>query len=172
MDLGPPPVAINDATSALLIGTDGLPRTLTTRTEIIRVPPAATAFSELPVVATIRPGQVVAFEAGLRFLESPQALGVEPEDRVTFTALFRAEGPVLPEPPDPKFVDPFELAQKYGDRPRRGGVMKGSVVENYPHFDFNQGFSSDIIGLSGLYNGLLMRNPYDYREILPDLAYA
>ena len=39
----------------------------------------------------INPGKVVSFEAGLVFLDAPDALGIGPGDRITFTALFRAD---------------------------------------------------------------------------------
>lgn len=53
-------------------------------------------------LGTFLPGQVMAFEAGLRFLRTPQQLGISTDDQITFTGLFRAEGPVptpTPRPP-------------------------------------------------------------------------
>ena len=77
-----------------------------------------------------------------------------------------------PTPTASLFVDPLALATNNGERPRRGGIMKSSIVENYARFDHNQSFAAGVIGLSGLYNGILMTSPYDYQEILPDLAHS
>ena len=51
--------------------------------------------------ALINPGEVVGFNAGLRFLGTPQTLDIGTGDTVTFTALFIAEGPLPPPTPTP-----------------------------------------------------------------------
>lgn len=58
--------------------------------------PTPTPRPPLPTIAVIRPGQVVGFQVSLRFLRTPQELGVKTDDRITFTAVFRAFGPVAP----------------------------------------------------------------------------
>ena len=69
--------------------------------------------------------------------------------------------------------DPFTFASANGDRPRRGGIMKGSLQENLAHHDFHMGTSANIVMQSPLYNGLLMTDPYDWQNaVLPDLAHT
>ena len=81
--------------------------------------------------------------------------------------------PTQPPVASASFVDPIAHAAKYGDRPRRGGIGKTGLVENFPHYDFQQGFTSDFYALGPLYNALVYTDPYDFEaELLPDLAYA
>ena len=62
-------------------------------------PPTSTPF---PAILVIQPGQVLPFQVSLRFLKTPQELGLKSNDRITLTALFRAAGPVvLPLTPTP-----------------------------------------------------------------------
>ena len=51
--------------------------------------------------ATIGSGDVVAFEAGLEFLQRPQDLGIGSGDSITFTALFKAAAPIPIRAPTP-----------------------------------------------------------------------
>ena len=69
------------------------------------------------------------------------------------------------------FVDPLELAGRYGDKPRVGGTMIAGNFENWPHYDWQQGAGGNSSGNTSLVNGLVMSNPYDWPEIMPDVAY-
>ena len=64
--------------------------------------PRPTPKPPVPRLAIIEPGQVVAFKVGLRLLRSPEELGIGAGSSITFTAIFRAEGPIaLPPTPTP-----------------------------------------------------------------------
>ena len=148
------------------------PTTAPTATTAAAQPTATTAAAQ--PTATSRPA---AQPTATTVVVQPTATTAGPQPTArpqpTATTPPRVEEPTVTPVPESLFVDPFAYAAGFGDRPRRGGIMKGSVVENYPHFDFNQGFSADIIGLSSLYNGLLMSSPYDYQTaVLPDLAHS
>jgi peptide/nickel transport system substrate-binding protein len=69
-------------------------------------------------------------------------------------------------------IDPVALAAKFGEKPRYGGIFLNAVIENLPHHDFHQGVGSNIQTQMQLYNGLLMTNPYDWQEIVRDLAHS
>ena len=71
-----------------------------------------------------------------------------------------------------RFVDALKFAADHGEKPRRGGIFKTGLLENFPHHDFHQGFSSNFYTEGPLYNSLIMTSPYDWTEALvPDLAY-
>ena len=119
----------------------------------------------------LQPGEQVELDAGLLFHRSPGEVGIERGDIITFTALFVAsEGPMV-EPPRPSpVVDPIALAEKYGEKPRYGGTFLSAVPSNPPHRDIHQ-FTGNIMTMAPLYNGLLMANPYDWQDVLPDLVW-
>jgi len=71
----------------------------------------------------------------------------------------------------PGFRDNLKLAAKYGDKPRRGGLMVTGNFENWPHYDYQQGVGANWTSQAQLQTGLLMTNPYDWTEIMPDMAY-
>jgi peptide/nickel transport system substrate-binding protein len=69
--------------------------------------------------------------------------------------------------------DALGHATSNGDRPKRGGIMKGTMQEPIPHYDLTQGFGAGIAMLEPVYNALLMRDPYDWQApLLPDLAHS
>ena len=72
----------------------------------------------------------------------------------------------------PAFGDPLALAAKFGETPKLGGTFLNPITESFPHFDTHQAVGSHIQAMTQIYNGLLMRNPYDFNDIMPDLAYA
>ena len=69
----------------------------------------------------------------------------------------------------PGFVDFIALAAKYGDNPKVGGKMLYSQFINFDHSDYQQ--RSGMLVLAPLLNGLIMSNPYDWKELMPDIAY-
>ena len=71
----------------------------------------------------------------------------------------------------PGFVDPIELAARYGDKPRVGGLMVTGNFENWPHYDYQQGVGANWTSQAQLNAGLMMTNPYDWTELMPDIAY-
>jgi peptide/nickel transport system substrate-binding protein len=71
-----------------------------------------------------------------------------------------------------KFIDPIALAAKYGDTPRYGGKFLNAVIENIPHHDYSQGVGSNWQVQTQILNTLLMSNPYDWTQIMPDLAHS
>ena len=78
-------------------------------------------------IAVIKPGQVMEFEVGLRFLRSPGELGVGPGSSITFTARFTAVAPVpVPSPTPMPTPGPFT--------PVFGGVvpMRGAPAFHWP----------------------------------------
>ena len=115
--------------------------------------------------------------AGLRrggvatFVPSPT-----PEATATTAAVPTAttEAMAKEEVPDaaPKFADPMALAAKFGETPKLGGTFLNPITESFPHFDAHQAAGAHIQAMTMIYNGLLTRNPYDFNEIMPDLAYA
>ena len=121
----------------------------------------------------IQPEELLELDAGLLFQKSPGELGIDSGDVITFTALFiAAEGPVV-EPPRPRPVtDPIELAKQYGETPRYGGKFLNAVIETVPHHDYSQGVGSNYQTQTQLLNTLLMSNPYDWTQIMPDLAHS
>jgi peptide/nickel transport system substrate-binding protein len=71
-----------------------------------------------------------------------------------------------------RFVDHLKFAADHGETPRVGGIFKTGLLENFPHHDYHQGFSSNFYTEAPLYNGLMMTSPYDWTEaVVPDLAY-
>ena len=71
-----------------------------------------------------------------------------------------------------RFFDYLGLAAARGEKPRKGGIFKTGLQENFPHHDYHQGFNSNFAAQGPLYNGLLMTDPYDWTdEVIPDLAY-
>ena len=72
-----------------------------------------------------------------------------------------------------KHFDALAHAAKNGERPRRGGIMKGTMQEPIPHYDLPQGYGANIAMQEPLYNALMMRDPYDWEgELVPDLAHS
>jgi peptide/nickel transport system substrate-binding protein len=74
------------------------------------------------------------------------------------------------EPAPSGGIDPVALAAKFGETPKRGGKMLSVIFENIPHHDYQQGVGSNIQAQAPMYNTLLMTNPYDWTETIPDLA--
>ena len=72
-------------------------------------------------------GTPVALEAGLRFLKTPQELGIKTGDRITFTALFKAEGPSLT--PLPRATPMPTATPVVGIEPRYGEIIPMSAQQ-------------------------------------------
>ena len=71
------------------------------------------------------------------------------------------------------FFDAVSHAAKHGETPRRGGIFKTGLVENYAFNDYQFGYTSNFYSQGPLYNALLMSDPYNFEaELIPDLAYA
>lgn len=71
----------------------------------------------------------------------------------------------------PGFVDPVALAAKYGDKPRVGGKMVAACMEPWSDYDYHQSLAGVTCPVAPLIVGLVMENPYDWTEIIPDMAY-
>ena len=114
-----------------------------------------------PIIAVIRPGQVVGFQVGLRFLRTPKDLGVKTDDRITFTALFRAQGPVAaPTPTATPTATP-------GGQPKFGGVPSVHSFLDPLSRLLHQDTFILLSSVSPLYNQLLELNPET--EVLDDI---
>ena len=62
------------------------------------------------------------------------------------------------------------MAAEFGETPKHGGKMLSVIFENIPHHDYQQGVGSNVQAQAAMYNTLLMTNPYDWMETIPDLA--
>ena len=49
--------------------------------------------------------------------------------------------------------------------------MRSGNFENWPHYDWQQGVGANQTSQAQLMNGLLMTNPYEWTEVLQDIAY-
>ena len=116
----------------------------------------------------------VALEAGFKLLQSPTDLGLASGDRITFTALFKAEAlvPIPPPTPTPEptqrptptpepgtFIVPF------------GGVVPMSATASPSDWDPHVVVRiTDIQAISPMYNQLVEYNPINPGQIIGDLA--
>ena len=59
-----------------------------------------------PPIGILEPGQVVGLQVGLRLLRTPQDLGIDTGATITFTAFFKAQGPLPTATPTPNPTPP------------------------------------------------------------------
>ena len=80
----------------------------------------------------------MAFEAGLRFLRTPQQLGISTDDQITFTGLFRAEGPVpTPTPRPPARHELVVALPTFGQESNLPWTLSSfSLVDLRPMFEY------------------------------------
>ena len=133
--------------------------------------PTPTPRRPLPTVAVIRPGQVVGFQVGLRFLRTPKDLGVKTDDRITFTALFRAQGPVfIPTPTPTAAPRPTPIATPTPtpvSPPKFGGIPSVHSFFDPGSRLLHQDSFTLLSSFSPLYNQLLELNPET--EVIDDI---
>ena len=70
------------------------------------------------------------------------------------------------------FVNARALAGKYGEAAKYGGTFLNVQFHNNDHNDIHQSSGVNAPLLGPIYNSLLMTNPYDWTQNIPDLAYA
>ncbi len=127
--------------------------------------PTPTPTRPLAVIAVVNPGQAVAFKAELSFLRTPQDLGLTTGSRITFTARFRAQGPLVPtRPPD----TPTPCCVRLGGHP---ALLTNADVSHFNVHECGSGIGC-LSHVAPLYNGLVEYNPEtdDPFDIRGDLA--
>ena len=137
--------------------------------------PTPTPSRPLPAFAVINHGQTAAYMVSLRFLRTPRDLGLDTGAQVTFTARFRAQGPVLPIPTPTPYptatVAPTEPPIVIG---KRGGNPSLQMSRPVAHWSPHECGSTTrcLTPLAPLYNGLVEYNPEtdDRFDIRGDLA--
>ena len=105
----------------------------------------------VPPGTLIHPGQMIAFEAGLRFLRTPGDLGLTEGDVITFTAVFTAEAVVAPPKPAydqwKRFVksDVVEDVDRYLPTLEDFGKFDGSAEDGKVLID-GEVFENSVVG--------------------------
>ena len=122
-------------------------------------PPGGELLPSPDHATTINTGDAVAFEAGLTFLGTPEELGIGTGDRITFTALFKAEWPIpTPRPmPTPEFfTSSVKRLVVAVDRDLRDGNVPWRVV-------------GSALSIRPMNEGLIVMDRF-YGTFIPNLA--